>query len=203
MPYGDVKYHDDPSVATTELLSLCSGSTSSHASDGDSCSSAGPWNFQLAMDDEISTSSEQSWSMSTVGADDDDSTVVSLASQETLKVEMPTVTTPSQDIMDAVRDTTIGKKAVRADDAAVPVTLWDMRIAGSQPEVARTKAFTGFRSFGRRLFHRAIYLNCMEQVAAEFGSDWFVREPSKGGWQGQVDEAGLDAVWHTKLDVAC
>lgn len=202
MPYGDVKYHDDPSVATTELLSLCSGSTISHTSDGDSCSSAGPWNFQLAMDDEISTSSERSWSMSTVGADDDDSTVISLASQETLKVEMPTITTPSQDIMDAVRDTTIGKKAVRADDAAVPVTLWDMRIAGSQPEVARTKAFTGFRSFGRRLFHRAIYLDCMEQVAAEFGSDWFARDlqrvDDKGKWTklGWMLSGIRNLMWH-------
>lgn len=35
----------------------------------------------------------------------------------------------------AVRDATLGKKAVRADNTEVPVHLWDVRISGSQPAI--------------------------------------------------------------------
>jgi hypothetical protein len=80
-------------------------------------------------------------------------------------------------MLDAIHDTTIGnvKKAVRADDAEVPVILWNMRVCGDKPEAKQTQAFSGFRLFGRQLFQRAIYLDCMEQVASQFGEDWYTQ----------------------------
>jgi hypothetical protein len=103
------------------------------------------------------------------------SSVSSLGSGSSLPTVVhaqPTVTTPSNETLEAVRQATIGKKAVRDDDAALPVTLWDMRIRGDQPLADHTKAFSGFRTFGRRLFLRAIYNDCMETLAKEFGACW-------------------------------
>jgi 2-methylaconitate cis-trans-isomerase PrpF len=52
--------------------------------------------------------------------------------------------TPTNNMMNSVDDATIGKKAVKADDAEVPVYLWDMRIRGDQPEAKKTIALNGF-----------------------------------------------------------
>jgi hypothetical protein len=100
------------------------------------------------------------------------SSLGSVSSLPTVVHAQPTVTTPSEETLEAVRQATIGKKAVRDDDAAFLVTLWDMLIRGNQPFSYRTKAFSGFRAFGRRLFLCAIYNNCMETLAKEFGACW-------------------------------
>jgi hypothetical protein len=184
------------SVATTDMLSLCSGSTNTLDGDGDDSSveSVGGWNFSVRIDDPESILESDSVISEQI-VDDDVSTtasVESVASQETIQRAPVTITTPSQEMLDAIRDTTIGKKAVRADDAEVPVTLWNMRVRGDQPETRRSQAFSGFRSFGRRLFQRAIYLDCMEQVVSQFGEDWYTRSTE------ELPRVSPDGKW-TKL----
>jgi hypothetical protein len=163
---------DEGSIATTSLLSVCSGSTGSlYSADDNSTDSDGAWNFVDVVPDDASTVSDSTAASSGSGLDSL-SSCDSVALMHTVNHGQPTITTPSPETLEAVREATIGKKAVRADDAAVPVTLWDMRILGDQPLEDRTKAFTGFRAFGRRMFLRAIYSDCIDELEKEFGAAW-------------------------------
>jgi hypothetical protein len=40
--------------------------------------------------------------------------------------------------LEAIKDATIGKKAVKSDDAEVPTHLWDDRIKATVPEVVES-----------------------------------------------------------------
>lgn len=80
------------------------------------------------------------------------------------------------------RQAKIGNKAVRADNASVPVTLWDMRIQSDHPLEDRTTAFKGFRLFGRRMFLKSINSDCTDILYEEFGSDRS-ELPCRSGWQ--------------------
>ena len=135
---------DEGSTATMSLLSLCSGSTGSlYSADDNSTDSDGAWNFVDVGPDDASTVSDSSSASSGSGLDSLGS-CDSVASMPTVIHGQPTITTPSPETLEAVREATIGKKAVRADDAAVPVTLWDMRILGDRPLEDCTKASRGF-----------------------------------------------------------
>jgi hypothetical protein len=94
-----------------------------------STNSGGAWNFCMAFDnnslfsDESVNSSVQCSSVSSYRSN------ASLSSLPTVVFTQPTVTTPSTETLEAVRAATIGKKAVRADNAVVPIVLWDSRVA--------------------------------------------------------------------------
>ena len=180
---------DDSSVATTDLLSLCSGSTASISSTGTSSTAGGAWNFHTPLeqgypDDESVGSSLPSLHV----RDDDDSSVDSIASLETIPVAPMTVTTPSEETLASVRRATIGKKAVRADDADLPVYLWDNRIRKVHSTEERLQAVTtivhAFRKGSKRVFHRAVCSDCIMCIEDEFGSDWqsLPRKQDNGKW---------------------
>lgn len=82
-------------------------------------------------------SSVQCSSVSTYGS------TTSLSSLPTVVHTQPTITTLSAETLEAVRTTIIGNKAIQANDAAVPIALWDMRIPGDQTEADRTTTFSG------------------------------------------------------------
>lgn len=183
------KSGSDTASLSPDLLSICSGTTCSLTGeeDGSSIGTVEPWEFQFDVEDlaelplppaepppatDVISSIEPDCLASSRGSSSVDS-FTSAASQATYKaLSTPTVTTPSQETMNAVREATIGKKAVREDDAGVPVMLWDMRVRGSQPLADRTKAFLGFRRFGWRLVVRNTYLDMICHVKEEFGHDW-------------------------------
>eukprot|EP00804_Cyclotella_cryptica_P003455 CCRYP_002101-RA/>CCRYP_002101-RA protein AED:0.38 eAED:0.31 QI:0/0/0/0.8/0.5/0.4/5/0/1035 len=118
------------------------------------------------------------------------SSVTSFASQATLLAySTPTITTPSQELMDLIRDTTIGKKAVRSDNTEVPVSLWDIRIK-TDSTIDRTKVFTAFRNYWRRLFQRYLYLDFLATIWEEFGDNWFNNPTLKRSENGQHTKLG-------------
>eukprot|EP00956_Cyclotella_meneghiniana_P000985 scaffold1158_cov46-Cyclotella_meneghiniana.AAC.3 len=89
-----------------------------------------------------------------------DESADSIASVETLKTSSvdPVNVQATKEILENITQETIGAKAVKSDDAAVPVHLWNMRILqkhlkeGESALEARARALDGFRQLGLRLF---------------------------------------------------
>ena len=140
------------------------------------------------------------------------SSTTTIASEATL-VTSPSIaqsnkvsTTASQATLDSIAQVTIGKKAVKADDAAVPTFLWNDRILLVPSGEEKDQALTGFRTFGLQMFRRALYLDCMEYIAAEFGTNWrrdleagVLREKHSNGKLTQLGkelEAVRNILWH-------
>lgn len=177
---GDWEYLDDVSIAAT-------------ATETDEASLASKSYLPEEPGSELSSTVSLS-DTSTIGSS------TSAASAATIKA------TASPDILKDIEDAAIGKKAVRADDAEVPVHLWNSRIPESDRVKDGHQALNGFRSFGLQLFRRALYLDCMEYLDTEYGSDW--RSKLESGQlklkssSGKLTELGreLDAVrgilWH-------
>lgn len=113
-------------------------------------------------------------SVSTVNDDSSISSCESVASAATVETKQRVANHSSSttEMLQSIKDAAIGKKAVRGDDAAVPVELWDGRIQSDQLSEDQTAALGGFRSFGLQLFRRALYLDCMEYLELEYGHDW-------------------------------
>lgn len=80
-------------------------------------------------------------------------------------------------------------KAVKADDAKVPVHLWNRRIKFARPEAVRDQQFERLRKLGHRLFVRALYADCIAHLVAEHGEDW-VSQPKRVA--GKLTELGRD-----------
>ena len=106
-------------------------------------------------------------------------------------------------MLDAVSKATIGQKAVKSDDAEVPVHLWNMRIIGtSQDEMWKKRAIAldGFRKFGLRLFWRGLFKDCIDRLYRKFGTAWklmALRSPSgKLTRVGKEREAMRHLLWH-------
>jgi hypothetical protein len=110
--------------------------------------------------------------------DDSNSSIASEATLETSPSLAQTEQLPAPKVhaspstLEDVKDQAIGKKAVKADDAGVPVELWNQRVKLVEASESKDAALTGFRDFGLQLFRRALYLDCMEYLEKEFGADW-------------------------------
>ncbi len=64
-------------------------------------------------------------------------------------------------------------RAVKADDAEVPMHLWDNRVnATDVPKRQKVKALSGFRKLGFRWFRRGLVWDCFEFMRSEHGKDW-------------------------------
>ena len=202
----DWEFLDDVSVCTTAAESECT-STGSVSIEVDL-----PTEEDSRRDPQPTpkSSSDSSFSVSTVSEGGSSlSSSTSIASEATLRTKTSTSSNlpgPTTDTLKSIRDTTIGKKAVKADDAAVPEFLWNDRIHLGDDLQGKKEGLTGFRAFGLQLFRRALYLDCMEYLEMEYGADW--RELLKSGKlkersaDGKLTQIGkeLDAVrgilWH-------
>eukprot|EP00956_Cyclotella_meneghiniana_P014553 scaffold21828_cov62-Cyclotella_meneghiniana.AAC.2 len=130
----------------------------------------------------------------------------SVSSSTTIASEVTFVASPSvaasQATLDSVAQVTIGKKAVKADDSKVPTFLWNSRIDGSSTD----ESLSGFRVMGLQLFRRALYLDCMDYIEAEYGGNWkadleagVLRERNRNGKLTQLGkelEAVRNILWH-------
>ncbi|MGA0861210.1 MAG: hypothetical protein ACO3R2_16720, partial [bacterium] len=97
----------------------------------------------------------------------------SASSAHTIKtMGSTTQSVPTTAMVNAVEEAAIGKKAVKADEAQVPVHLWNDRIQSQVEKSRKNSALTGLRDFGLQLFRRALYLDCVEHLKEEFGHDW-------------------------------
>lgn len=100
-----------------------------------------------------------------------------------------------------MEEATIGKKAVKADDAEVPIHLWDERVEkyceeGSRPEWIREF----FRKRELSIFRRALYLDCLEYLEDTYGAGWGSLDTKKGRYRltkvGRDRDAIRNILWH-------
>lgn len=126
----------------------------------------------------------------------------SLASVATKKTSSGKYLQASRDILENITKETIGAKAVKSDDAAVPVHLWNLRIlkSGDEDMVSRTKALDGLRKFGLHLFRRGLLRDCLVQLKRKFGLAWpMMAKSSKSGKLTRVGKelaAMRNLLWH-------
>ena len=202
----DWEFLDDVSVCTT------AAETEGTSSDSVSIEVEAPGTEDLANHVQVHSNrtTDLSISVSTVSEGGSSlSSSTSIASEATLRAKASSssvLSGPTTATLSSIRDTTIGKKAVKADDAAVPEFLWNDRIHSGGEGSGKQEALTGFRAFGLQLFRRALYLDCMEYLEMEYGSDWReslnagrLKERTAGGQLTQIGKE-LDAVrgilWH-------
>jgi hypothetical protein len=85
----------------------------------------------------------------------------------------PTVVADKQ-TFEAITKATVGLKAVKADDAEVPVYLWDNEIIGDDPSERKKRALNQFRQLGLQWLWRMLFGDCLEQLRSKFGEAWEV-----------------------------
>ena len=132
-------------------------------------------------------------------ADASESTAsISIASEAT-QVTRPV----TQEVLDGIAQATIGQKAVKADDAEVPVHLWNLRIiADTEPERIALKevALKGFRKLGLRLFWRSLYKDCIDRLHRKFSRAWPLMSQRTASGKltrvGREREAMSNLLWH-------
>eukprot|EP00804_Cyclotella_cryptica_P009181 CCRYP_003237-RA/>CCRYP_003237-RA protein AED:0.49 eAED:0.30 QI:0/0/0/0.75/1/1/4/0/697 len=102
--------------------------------------------------------------------------------------------------LSSVEEATIGKKAVKADDSKVPKHLWNDRIKSKVDDTTKERFLDSSRELELRVFCRALYLDCMEHLDAEFGIDWRSQEQRKGKYRlnrlGKEVDAIRNILWH-------
>ena len=98
----------------------------------------------------------------------------SVASADTLVTSPSRIVVVPENTLNMVKDQAIGKKAVKADDAEVPVHMWNDRInLGPNGELIDKDVFlTDLRDVGHRLFRRALFVDCIDYLDSEFGPEW-------------------------------
>ncbi len=71
-------------------------------------------------------------------------------------------------------------KAVKADDAEIPIHLWNDQVnAPGIPQEKRDNALIGLRKLGFRLFRKSLLRDCSAYLASAYGADW-ERKPCQG-----------------------
>ncbi len=91
-------------------------------------------------------------------------------------------------------------KAVKSDDAEIPVYLWNDRIRSpGMSQEKRDAALTAFRKSGHRWFMRGLVQDCIKYMERVHGPAWTGRLRGKDG---RLTETGLDRLaiagmlWH-------
>ena len=77
-------------------------------------------------------------------------------------------------------------KAVKADDAEVPVHLWDEKVCRGLPSAKESAALTNHRTFCLRIYQRRLWKETRSYMTKKFGSDWFAR--ARSGTKGAARE---------------
>jgi hypothetical protein len=64
-------------------------------------------------------------------------------------------------------------RAVKADDAEIPIHLWNDRVrAPGVSKERRDKALVGLRKLGIRRFMKVLLRDCSAYLASAYGADW-------------------------------
>jgi len=63
-------------------------------------------------------------------------------------------------------------KAVKSDDAEVPVDLWDQAVRRAPPSEVEEKALTVVRDFMLARYHRRLWLDARKYLQVTHGKDW-------------------------------
>ena len=104
------------------------------------------------------------------------------------------------DALRRVREEKEFAKATKADDAEVPIYLWNDRVLGCPSEELKDKALSGFRIFGLQLFLRALRRDSAAYLRAEYGPDWtsLPRKDNSGNLTlfGREQLGITEMIWH-------
>jgi len=93
-------------------------------------------------------------------------------------------------------------RAVKADDAEIPIHLWNDRVrAPGVSKERRDKALVGLRKLGFRRFRKVLLRDCSVYLASAYGADW-ERQPRRrrGGERTELDRdqgAITSMLWHS------
>ncbi len=64
-------------------------------------------------------------------------------------------------------------KAVKADDAEIPIHLWNDRVkAPGISKERRDKGLVGLRKLGFRRFRKVLLRDCSAYLMSTYGADW-------------------------------
>ena len=75
------------------------------------------------------------------------------------------------DSLRRIREAKESAKAVKANNAEVPVYMWNKRVRGCSVE-QRDKVLISFRKFGLVMFMKALRSDCTAHLVEEHGPDW-------------------------------
>jgi hypothetical protein len=85
-------------------------------------------------------------------------------------------------------------KAVKADDAVVPVHLWDVRILRRAASSQEAGALERIRQFGMRVYRRRLLTDCVKYLDGTHGNEW--RNGRTRSLKVQADvEAIAEIIW--------
>jgi hypothetical protein len=93
-------------------------------------------------------------------------------------------------------------KAVKADDAEIPIHLWNDRVkAPGISKEKRDNALVGLHKLRFRLFRKSLLRDCSAYLESAYGADW-ERKPcqGKGGKRTKLDQdqdAITNMLWHS------
>ena len=64
-------------------------------------------------------------------------------------------------------------RAVKSDDAEIPIHLWNDRVrAPGVSKERRDKALVGLRKLGLRRFRKVLLRDCSDYLASAYGAGW-------------------------------
>ena len=104
--------------------------------------------------------------------------------------------------LDALRKVKQAKefaKATKADDAEIPVYLWNMRVEGVDCEARRDKALVGLRKWGLHMFLRALRRDAGAYLSDTYGEEWWLKPRKEGNKPTPLSRdqhAIANMIWH-------
>ncbi len=75
-------------------------------------------------------------------------------------------------ILDKVRVEHDMAKAIKANDAQIPVYLWDEAVCGREPRYMESKALSTLQYFLLRVYWRRLWREIRSYMASKFGQEW-------------------------------
>ena len=142
----------------------------------------------------------------------DEDTVTSLASKETLawasrgdKQEMGSYGVhegAQRESLRLVEESKEFARAVKSDDAEIPIHLWNDRVrAPGVSKERRDKALVGLRKLGLRRFRKVLLRDCSDYLASAYGAGWARQLRRKRGGERTELARDQDAItsmlWHS------
>ena len=108
--------------------------------------------------------------------------------------------TPSQDRIDQMKLQHDLAKAVKSDDAEVPVHLWNAKICRGPVSAEQAKSLDVLRSFFLRIYRKRLWRDCKRLLHKNHGKKWCkMRRQGNSKLNGDLD-AMRDILWRASLN---
>jgi hypothetical protein len=88
-------------------------------------------------------------------------------------------------------------KAIKSDNAKVPIYLWDAAVCWGEPSNDQKKALSTLRSFFLRIYHQQLWVKTWSLMQSWFGKDWYLA-PGHGDRRADVEVKAIrEILWQT------